>query len=32
MYLIKWIAPDVEFDYAFESANLGRFLTLGCLI
>jgi len=27
MYLIKWIAPDVEFDHAFELANLGRFLT-----
>lgn len=27
MYFIEWIAPDVEFDYAFELANLGRFLT-----
>jgi hypothetical protein len=27
MYLIEWIAPDIEFDYAFELANLGRFLT-----
>lgn len=27
MYFIEWIAPDVEFDYAFDLANLGRFLT-----
>jgi hypothetical protein len=27
MYFIEWIAPDVECDYAFELANLGRFLT-----
>lgn len=27
MYFIEWIAPDVEFDHAFELANLGRFLT-----
>ena len=27
MYFLEWIAPDVEFDYAFELANLGRFLT-----
>jgi len=27
MYFIEWIAPDLEFDYAFELANLGRFLT-----
>ncbi|MTJ15850.1 MULTISPECIES: hypothetical protein [unclassified Dolichospermum] len=27
MYFIEWIAPDIEFDYAFELANLGRFLT-----
>ncbi|MEA5621342.1 hypothetical protein VB711_26420 [Cronbergia sp. UHCC 0137] len=27
MYFIEWIAPDVEFDYAFELVNLGRFLT-----
>jgi len=27
MYFIEWIRPDVEFDHAFELANLGRFLT-----
>ncbi|MBD2629584.1 hypothetical protein [Trichormus variabilis] len=27
MYFIEWIAPDIEFDHAFELANLGRFLT-----
>ncbi|MBS3029303.1 MAG: hypothetical protein HCA25_20125 [Dolichospermum sp. DET50] len=27
MYFIEWIAPDVEFDDAFELANLSRFLT-----
>jgi hypothetical protein len=27
MYFIEWIAPDLEFDYAFDLANLGRFLT-----
>ncbi len=27
MYFIEWIAPDVEFNHAFELANLGRFLT-----
>ncbi|MEA5551966.1 hypothetical protein VB713_13525 [Anabaena cylindrica UHCC 0172] len=27
MYFIEWIAPDVEFDHAFELANLGRFFT-----
>ena len=27
MYFIEWIGPDVEFDHAFELANLGRFLT-----
>jgi hypothetical protein len=27
MYFIEWIAPYVEFDHAFELANLGRFLT-----
>jgi hypothetical protein len=27
MYFIEWIAPDIEFNYAFELANLARFLT-----
>jgi hypothetical protein len=27
MYFIEWIAPDIEFNYAFELANLGLFLT-----
>ena len=27
MYFIEWIAPDLEFDNAFELTNLGRFLT-----
>ncbi|MEA5554584.1 hypothetical protein VB713_27015 [Anabaena cylindrica UHCC 0172] len=27
MYFMEWIAPDIEFDHAFELANLGRFLT-----
>ncbi|WP_413176228.1 hypothetical protein [Anabaena azotica] len=27
MYFIEWITPDVEFDHAFELANLGRFLS-----
>ncbi|AFZ60982.1 hypothetical protein H6G54_28540 [Anabaena cylindrica FACHB-243] len=27
IYFIEWIAPDIEFDHAFELANLARFLT-----